>query len=355
MADTFLLPIVGLEVENPWRIGGVTLHSKESGEAIQDRLGEWDRKLLDSFKAGPSQSPFDGACLAEVKASDVEAAEAACRDTVDLLRVFLNLIANARTATFGLPGDVPSARMFYLQFGAREGLGFRQRGEFVGTEFSDQTILPWETTQLFRLSREADECDTTEGVRRARLAVRIASRAIIETEPALRALQVVMAMEALLGTGSRSKTFQLVRRAAWFTCTPLEPESCGRSRPPCAFLKLDPKVDKERAELIRHKVRAESGTEWRCSQWLDLVWRYEDRSAVAHGDPGVEITAADASRDLYWLIHVLMEPALAWLLDHQIDPAGQLDAALAALPAVPGDWRLPPLPIGPEGDSSWPP
>jgi len=334
VGDRFFLPIDGLTVEVPWRVGTVLLHTDQTARTALAGLGDSARPHFHSLAP-------DNSCVAEVSADDLAGAVTEVRWVIDLVRLFLQTLAQSQTAAFGLPGDVGSQRMAYAQIGSQLGVGFSHRGHHMGATFNKASIEAWSVTEYARLSEvPAAAAVHSEGLRRARLAVAVTSRAVVEGDPALRCLMSVMATEALLGTGPRGRMLQLARRAMWFTCGELRVGDCGRARPPCAFIKLDPANDKERGELLRHKTRAEKDPAWRCSEWLDLVARYDSRSGVAHGDPRHGVEAADADRDVFWVINSLMQPALRWLMDHPTEPARAIDEALDALPPVPDDWRL---------------
>jgi hypothetical protein len=84
-------------------------------------------------------------------------------------------------------------------------------------------------------------------------------------------------------------------------------------------------------QLEAYEKAARQDVRARCSEWLDFVDRYADRSDFTHGDPTFLATETDAHRDLYWALHHLLPPPLTWMLDHPTDPIKELDAALAKL------------------------
>jgi hypothetical protein len=54
---------------------------------------------------------------------------------------------------------------------------------------------------------------------------------------------------------------------------------------------------------------------------------YDARSGAAHGDP-TAVASNQADQAEFWVAHYLFEPILTWLLDHQVDPVGDLERAL---------------------------
>jgi hypothetical protein len=179
-----------------------------------------------------------------------------------------------------------------------------------------------------------------EGPRRALLGVQLLSQAVLEHRPAFKLLNLVVALESMLLERSKGpQTLRLLRRATYFTCARPGSALCGRDRPTCQFLALNPdsRADRQQMEWLRKL--AHMGPPWRCSEWLCYEHWYDLRSSVAHGDDQV-VTAEDASQAEYWIFMWTIAPLFEWLVEHPTGPLAELDKALAALGPVP-DWQNP--------------
>jgi len=266
---------------------------------------------------------------AEVECENVENAVRVVRDALDLLRVFVWSIAMVRPTSFGLSGDVPAGQFVYVQSGDRTGMGWRRTGHALGHGLSDHARELWPKGPFLRLAALIGSDPTRAGHARSLLAVRTLSRATLEDRPDLRMLTTVIAIEAALGGGG--KAYELARRAAFFTCGPTTDPQCGRGRSACHFLTTKPREKGGVALLKQYEEEARSDPAKRCSEWLNFLDRYTDRSSIAHGDPTFLPDAREANEDLYWAVHYLVAPALRLLLDHPDDPIAQLDAEIDSL------------------------
>jgi len=326
--DTFLIPIEGLRLEQRFDVGPVILH------AVDD-VPLRARSILGASMDHPLLAEEDGRkrlfewSAAGFECDSVETAIRVVRDALDLLRVFGWSIAMVRPTSFGLSGDVPSGQFLYLQSGDRAGVGWRRTGHALGHGLSDHARDLWSNSPFARLAALVSSEPTSSGHARSMLAVRTLSRATLDDRPDLRMLTTVIAIEAALGGGG--KAYELARRAAFFTCGPPTDPQCGRGQNACRFLTTNPRERGSVDLLKRYEKDARSDPAKRCSEWLDFLDRYSDRSSIAHGDPAFLPDAGDADQDLYWALHHLLAPALAWLLDHSGDPIGQLDSEIDSL------------------------
>jgi hypothetical protein len=326
----FLIPVEGLQLQSPWRVGPVVLQDPLSVDVLL-------RSQLDLSPgpgAGFHRQTFDLLrrwSAAEVDAYDLDGAVGVVRDVLDLLRVFQQTRSNGNPPTFGLPGDVRLTHLRYVRVDATGGVGFSHTGGLVGAGFADGEREHWAAARFAEAAELVGCADLSPGPAHLMLGVRLLSQAVLEPRPPMRLLATVIATETLLGRG---KTYQLARRAAFLTCGRPEGNLCGRTRPACPFLTLDPtdKGDLVRLKTLESQARADPGA--RCSEWLDFVGRYDDRSGIAHGELGRHVPEQDADSDLYWATHWLLPAALPWLLDHPGDAVGDLDIAISQLPAA---------------------
>lgn len=351
-----------------WQLGAVTLHSPDSGAT---QISAWERE--ETASAGrPSDSSFGrvtesllSGTVAEVhvpgslvgREDRTEALEEALdtvADALDLLRAFQYEQAMTQPTMFGLPGEVRRSHLQYLaaadrdEDGAAEAArspawaGFRNRGDVLGYTFDYQSKQTFESGPLGRLAAFIGARDLPVGPVRARLAVRLLSQAIREHRPAMRTLNSVMAVEALLG---KMRTRQLAQRVVALTCGAPFEDVCGRTRDACAYLAADLTVTRENQAV--DKLSKNPG-DYFCSEWFEFLDRYEARSGVAHGDPTVTVTKDDADKDLYWAVKRLLPPAVTWLLDHPDDPGSALAADIRSRPVAAGAATL----LGRDGNAA---
>lgn len=338
-----MLPVEGLAVEQPWTLGPVVIHTaasltvRLSGEASEGVLGDTAR---DGGLARRLIAETPSACVAEVEAVDVDAALDRLVTALDILRVFQQCrFGTSRTTTFGLPGQVYRSSIRYVRVGPGGGAGFRHRGDVLGWTFTAEAARLWYEPNHFRwLAENVGTADLALGPNKALLGVQLLSQAILEHRPQFKLLSLVMALETmLLDREGSSQVLRLCRRAAYLTCGVAEQSLCGRDRDSCCCLTLDPARDNGRRALGRVRGLAEIDTRWRCSEWLRYLRWYDLRSAIVHGD-ATAIDEEEVSRAQYRIVHYALEPLLSWLISNPVDPLGDLDAALDALPPPP-DWQ----------------
>ena len=329
---TLLLPVEGLTVASPWQLGTVVLHSEESGRSAIDAIlgaderpltGSWLR-VVETLRAGTvaEVSILESLEDQAARRSAVDIAADTVADALDLLRCFQYERAMTRSTMFGLPGELRIAHLQYLAADGpgRSWAGFRNDGEVLGSTFNDEPQAVFQSTVLARLAQYVGGPTAQPGPERARLAVRLLSQAIREHRHGMRTLNIVMAVEALLGP---LRTMELAQHSVALTCGAPFSQACGRDWPACAYLAADLSVPSE----YRAVKRLNDGPgDHICSEWFEFLARYDARSGVAHGDPTALVSEDDAGRDLYWAIKRLMLPAIAWLLDNPADPVSALTA-----------------------------
>lgn len=208
--------------------------------------------------------------------------------------------------------------------------------------FDDEARASWNGspafTSLAALVGASGPLD--DGPSRALFGTQLLSQAILEHRPAFKILNLVMGLESmLLERLPQSQGFRLARRASYFTCGRHDDSLCGRDRPTCQCLALDPADRKDLRALKRLRELAEVDTRWRCSEWLTYLRRYDLRSSVGHGDD-TPIDEQEARSAEYWTMRWTAEPLLLWLVEHPLTPLVSLDEAIAALPPVP-HWQNP--------------
>lgn len=263
----------------------------------------------------------------------------AVTDVLDVLRSFQYEQALGRPTMFGLPGDLRRSHLQYLALdddddGAAEAAnagnaawaGFRNRGDVLGSTFDEAAKGEFDSSPLGRLAALVGTADLAAGPARARFAVRLLSQAIREHRPAMRTLNVVMAVEALFGN---MPSMQLAQRVVALTCgAPLNDE-CGRAGDACAYLAANLDMPRERKAVAQLD---KNPGDYVCSEWSEFKARYQARSGVAHGNMTAQVSKEDADRDLFWAVKRLLLPAVTWLLDQPDDPISALSAELGSRP-----------------------
>lgn len=335
----FLLPVAGLTLRRAWSVGPVLVRPGTQAAALTseavaksgDHAGMRGRleQLGTELAAG---------AIADVTAGSIEAALELTESALDVLRVFKESRRVWAGGTFGLPGQVYESTIRYIAMDARAGVGGLRRGDHLGTALSEEDEHAWAGSRgIARVASLIDRDDLSDGQVRALMGVRLLSQAMLEHRDAMRLLDVMVAADALLGRGARS--FELARRWVYFGCGPLATEGlCGRDRPTCPYLALDPARPADLRRLKQLRSRSNVDMRWRCSEWSDLLDRYEARSHVAHGGHPDDLVKKAGHRAAFWTLHYLLEPVVEWLIDHPENPLGDLDVVIARLPEPP-DWE----------------
>jgi hypothetical protein len=325
----FLVPVEGLAVTRTWSVGPVTFHPFAELEWLLADTTDADdraRTLLGSTPGAAIADLTTGALIDDM----VDTVQA----SIDALRLFQLGRALVWPTWFGLPGDIyRSLLRFVVIRGGQAGIGGRFRGQQPGYTLTDEAYQDWQESKAFSfLSDALIDPTATEGVRRAVVGTRLFSRAAAERRPEMQVLLASAALEAWLGLRDRAQTqtLLLARHEAWFGCGLEQGSLCGRDRPACAYLQLNPHDRHDRARMTALRKLGATDPSYQCSEWLDFMEWYDLRSAAAHGEP---LTADDnvASKALFRISHHLCEPILQWLSAYQDDPVGELEKAIAAL------------------------
>jgi hypothetical protein len=321
--ELILVPVEGLRLTRPWSVGRVTFHPGAAGRSLIanappfDSPDDWVRKqvlrILDSAA--------DSSIAAVPGSGDVADVMDEVRSSVDALRLFQQSRTRTRTTSFGLHGDLYASRIEYVALGERSASGGRVEGDPLGWTFSEDAKVDWEASRGFQFLSEAlADPGRSDGARRAVVGSQLLARAVREHRPDLTMIGVAAALEAMLLTRQASaQTWRLARHVSWFGCGSSDGDLCGRSRPICPYLHLDPSDGADRRRLGRLRVLGNQYAGWRCSEWHRVVDWYDARSDAAHGDLHA-VSKEQASRAEYWAVHHLLEPILEWLSDHREDP-----------------------------------
>ncbi len=315
---------------NPWPIGGVVIHPGTAGAELvrgntPDVGAEPDGQGLTILEAAHDSS------IAEVSgAATIDDAIVALRASLDALHLFQVSRSLVRPTRFGLPGDLYRSRIEYVAvWNNAVLLGGRFRGDTAGFSFSAEDFDVWSASASLQfLSAALKDPRPSEGARRAAVGAQLLARAASEHRADLKMLGVASALEAwLLRRVPSGQTLRLARHVAWFGCGRHDDSLCGRDRPVCPYLHLNPAQAKDRTRLKTLRDLSDVNVYWRCSEWQQVMDWYDARSGAAHGDP-TAVASDQADQAEFWVAHYLSEPILTWLLDHQIDPVGDLERAL---------------------------
>ena len=340
-AARYLVPIPGLTVPGPWPVGKVTLHPIDHADYLL--AGAPPAKFRDGGDIGPEIDRIieaaAGGTIADVReVASADEALAAVRIALDALRLFAASRRITRTLPFGLPGDLAHGIVHYISIGVVAAPGWARAGEPVGGGF-DQTDHEASGrisgVQVPQLGDRRSQCVAQR--ERAAIGAQLFSRAAIEQRPDIKMLGVVATLEAwLLTRGNGPQTHRLARRVSWFGCGRHDDDLCGRSRPVCPYLRLQP--GRDGAKLTKLRTLGNTYAPWRCSEWHRVMDWYDARSDTAHGaDPADVEEKKEADSAEFWVARYLAEPILDWLRTHPDDPLGALDTALDEIPE-PTDW-----------------
>lgn len=328
---TFAVPIEGLTVDEPLDVGPIRFHAKGSFESLLEAVRPTVAvEILPVFEERASHVEAVGA-PATVNAPTIEHAYALVAQTVDVLLVFKESRMMTYSTTFGMPGDVRDQRFQYLNLDG-PGIGYRHRGGLPGFRLTNEFARDLASDAGFQFAASAiGNTAPSDGQARALLGMQLLGWGIRETSPALKHLAVVIALEAmLLGRTSSQKSFRLPRHVAYFGCGRHNENLCGRSRPACELLSLDPAQPRSLDRLKELEGLAAAGPPY-CAEWLRARSWYKSRSDVAHGE-SLDVDADEARRTMYWATHYIIPSVLEWLATHPHDPISELHHEIGRLP-----------------------
>jgi hypothetical protein len=142
-----LLPVPGLGLSQPWRIGHAVLHPAGSASSLitAARSSECGQASADFEKwIGSRIEVLDGSAVAEVEnADDVSGAVALVASALSVLRVVQhaqNPMNDHQHQKFGLPGDVSSGVIDYVALGESITAGTARVGALAGWDLATRTM-----------------------------------------------------------------------------------------------------------------------------------------------------------------------------------------------------------------------
>lgn len=332
----FIFPVEGLAVRSAWPVGVVRV---EPIENVEEQL----RAAAASVPTQFARHFQDVQTVATLKASDVDEALQLAAAAVAVLRVYQHAWTakerHLNPTGFGLPGEVSRDSVTYAERGEGWGFGWRLLGRPVGFAFTESARSDWDRSIGFQfLAGAVGRASPSEAERRALLAADLLSQSILSHRPATKIISIVQALEALLLPRSRDpQAFRLSRYVAFFACGSSQGSLCGRDRPTCMYLANDPQKRAHRAVLRLWQDRADADAQWRCSEWVETLDLYAMRSALVHGED-LQVALAQGRKAEFRVLRWLLATILEWLQAHPDDPAGDLEAAVSALPEPP-DWE----------------
>lgn len=341
-----ILPVPNLGVTRVWEVGRVRFHPAGAvAELVEEaRLGTrspgpaWYQELITS-----KGSELDRWAVADLTAARIDKAVPLVSSALAVLRIVQHTahpMVDVRLQSFGLPGQVMSASIDYLDLTQGPAWGWRRLGAAAGWTLNDEAHDAWTGDPAYRFIDAAlaqAEAARTPLQRRALIAIDLLSQAWLSWQPDVALLNSVMALEVLLGEPDDSaKKFRLARRVCYFVCGwPGDRYPDGR-RPSCPYLAL-PMDGKGRpgpdlAKITRGGRQGAYDDGIYCSQFFDVLDLYDDRNDIVHhGQLG--LTQRDEGQASWFIASWLLQPVLRWFSEHPQAELAELDAEIAALPA----------------------
>jgi hypothetical protein len=333
----YLLPVRDLTLTREWLVGRVRLLPTGATrpliagyrEGSERRFPEWYDRRIDEGVAGR----FDESTVAEVSCAEPEAAYEHVADALAVLRLLQHQqspTVDTDWQTFGLPGQVAQWHVEFLNLTNGASEGFLRGGAQPGWEFSDDDHSAFQADSgLQFLSHALAKDDRTRLEQRAVLAARLLSASTLEQDPDQKLLAAVMAVEVLLGDDdSGPQKFRLARRHAFLTCLAPTGDMCGRDRPSCRYLALDPANSAQRQQITALVDQAQSDVGVRCTMYLDVINLYNARSRAVHeGTVGADLPAVRNA--LYPVYRWMVPEALRWYAACVGDDLQALDEEIA--------------------------
>ncbi len=260
----FLLPIPSLTVEDCWRIGNVSLLPAGSvaGLIATQRKSEGrPSHPIDSIIDREHGARLNETTVAQVEATTPRVAYEMVSDALAIVRLFQHsrfLSVNTDWQTFGLPGQVRSWAVEYIDLDAGPGGGSFFDGAAAGWEFSVADRLAFDSDPGLRYLCQAlskSEESRTAFEHGAMIAARLFSASSLTYDADHKVLATVAALEVLLGEGgAAAQTYAVARRGAFLYCAvgTSPPSMCGRDRNSCPYLALSPsrKRDRNRVDAL---------------------------------------------------------------------------------------------------------
>ena len=235
---------------------------------------------------------FGQAAVAELVASDLDQAMPQAASALAVLRAvqhMRNPMSDTGRQTFGLPGQVRSARVDYFSLGEELGMGGARVAVLSGFTFGDDDHQAWSTDREYRYLDEAlrrADAERTVLQRRALVAIDLLSDAWLSWQPDIALLATVIALEVLLGEErDQDKKFRVARRVSYFMCGwPGDDGYPAGNRPPCALLTLPLTTRGQPQQKLRELIDAvDSGQMNPCTEFFRVLDLFAARNRIVHG------------------------------------------------------------------------
>lgn len=342
MPHVYLFPIDGLTIDRVWSVDTIDLLPPGSAMTLIEAerqartargdpaIPDWQRTIVDDRV----REKFAACATARIEAPDVQMAYTRVSDILGVLRLFAAWrlpMANTELQSFGLAGELPWWRAEYVDLAVGAAFGWFWKGTAAAWTFTADDWNAFRDSSGFQylLSAVAAESGVATALqRRALLGQRLLNRAILDQQADSKLVAVVVALEVLFGeSGWHGKGYGIARRTAYLTCSIRTNTMCGRDRPSCLYLALDPSngAPQELVNLVKN-ANAATGT-W-CDRYLETKYLYERRNCAMHD--GISGLSLEQVRTLAWPIYSWLLPAfLDWCAAHPNDDLAALDSEIS--------------------------
>jgi hypothetical protein len=338
----YLLPVDGLKIDTEWSIGSVRLYRTGSAERLVEEARQ--ARLSSGGSLGPAalrdlvdarlMETFSGSAIARVEATNERLAYDRASDALGVLRLFAawrSPMTNTEQQSFGLAGELPLRTAEYIDLAAGPAPGWFREGTFAWQELDSVQCTAFQSSpgaQFLVSCLDVSGELASQLQRRSMLGQRLLNQAIFDQQPDRKVISLVVGLEVLFGEQEwQGKGYGLARRIAFLTCGAHNGQMCGRDRPSCPYLALDPAKgpSEELRELVRN---ASVATHTYCARYLEILRLYRWRTDAVH--EGSCRASADEIRTLGWPIYSWLLPAFfEWCAAHPTDEVSLLDAEIA--------------------------
>jgi hypothetical protein len=290
-----IVPVLNLRVSKVWEVGQVRFHPAGSADALVMTADAqlptsappmWHKLIAEKVTA------FGQAAVAELVAGDLDEAMPQVASALAVLRVMQHMrhpMSDTSRQTFGLPGQIRSARVDYFSLAEELSMGGTRVGALGGFAFGDDDYQAWATDREYRYLDEAlrrTEAERTVLQRRALVAIDLLSDAWLSWQPDIALLTTAIALEVLLGEErDQDKKFRVARRVSYFMCGwPGDNRYPAGNRPPCALLTLPLSTRGQPQQELRELIDAvDSGQMSPCTEFFGVLDLFAARNRIVHG------------------------------------------------------------------------
>jgi len=339
-----IVPVPNLRVSKVWEVGQVRFHPAGSADALVMTADAqlptsappmWYKLIAEKVTA------FGQAAVAELVAGDLDEAMPQVASALAVLRVVQHMrhpMSDTGHQTFGLPGQVRSARVDYFSLAEELRMGGTRVGALGGFAFNGDDYQAWATDREYRYLDEAlrrADAERTVLQRRALVAIDLLSDAWLSWQPDIALLTTVIALEVLLGEErDQDKKFRVARRVSYFMCGwPGDNRYPAGNRPPCALLTLPLSTRGQPQQELRELIDAvDSGQMNPCTEFFGVLDLFAARNRIVHGGR-LGLTEKELNGVTWFISRWLLPQVLRWFADHPDAELAELDAEIAALAA----------------------